>query len=264
MFGNDMTQDDLRRLYDANVVDQNGDKVGGVGQIYLDDQTDRPTWATVKTGLFGTKETFVPLAEAQLSADEIRVPYTKDFIKDAPNMDADHHLSEAEEDELYRYYNIGNGVAGTQQTTTTTTGTAAAGRVEGDRAAGDDPMVRREEELKVCTERVATGRVRLRKHVVTENETVNVPVTREEVHIEREPIREGDHAGRIGEGEKDIAVTTHEDRVVVDKDTVAKERIGLGKDVHTENQKVNEQVRKEQVEVVREDGHTDRDGDIRR
>ena len=100
MFGNDMTQDDLRRLYDATIVDQNGDKVGGVGQIYLDDQSDRPTWATAKTGLFGTKETFVPLDEAQMEGSEIRVPYTKDFIKDAPNVDAEHHISEQEEDEL--------------------------------------------------------------------------------------------------------------------------------------------------------------------
>lgn len=109
MFGTNMTQEDLRELYDANVVDESGDKIGGVGQIYLDDQTERPTWATVKTGLFGTKETFVPLAEASLDGVDIRVPYSKDFVKDAPQIDADHHITAQEEDELYSYYQTAAG-----------------------------------------------------------------------------------------------------------------------------------------------------------
>ena len=103
---------DINRLHGQNVVDQDGDKVGSVGQVYLDDETDRPTFVTVKTGLFGNNETFVPLDMAQNDGDDLRVPYTKDFIKDAPNVDADGHLSEQEQDEIYRYYQLDGGRAG--------------------------------------------------------------------------------------------------------------------------------------------------------
>ena len=269
MFGQNMTQDDITRMQNAEVVDQNGDKVGSVGQIYLDDQTQRPTWVTVKTGLFGTKETFVPLDQASQDGERIRVPYTKDFIKDAPNMDADHHISESEEDELYRYYNMSQergyadtdvnrrddaAVAGTTARTDVREGEA---RDRDMRDRNDDgSVVRREEELRVGTERVETGRVRLRKHVVTEQETVSVPVEREEVHVTREPVRDGEVGGRIG-GDEEVSVTLHEERPVVDKQTVAKERVGLDTETHRDTEQVSAEVRKEQVEV-------ERDGDVRR
>ena len=98
----------LDEVQNGTVVDQNGDKIGSVGQIYLDDVTDQPTWVTVNTGLFGNKESFIPLNGADISGSEIRVPYTKDFVKDAPNVDDDGHIGEAEQDELYRYYSMDN------------------------------------------------------------------------------------------------------------------------------------------------------------
>ena len=261
MFDKSMTQDELGRLYHANVIDETGDKVGGVGQIYLDDQNDRPTWVTVKTGLFGTRETFVPLQHASVQGDDIRVPYTKDFIKDAPSVDADGHISPEEETELYRYYRLEGGA---QQGVDARAGVAGVAtdrdvdvdrdRVEADRAEGDS-VVRREEELHVGKERVATGQVRLRKHVVTEQKTITVPVEREEYVVETTPVQEGDHGGRIGDDDGAV-VTLHEERPVVEKETVAKERVGLGKQVHTEERQVTESVAKEQVEVER-DGHGD-------
>lgn len=91
-------------LFDANVTDQNNDRIGKVEQVYLDDKTGLPTWVTVKTGIFGSKETFVPLDRAIISAEEIQVPYEKDFVEDAPNYDPDRHLDSAAETELYAYY----------------------------------------------------------------------------------------------------------------------------------------------------------------
>lgn len=280
MFDKAMTQDELARMYHANVIDETGEKVGGVGQIYLDDQSERPTWATVKTGLFGTRETFVPLAGASTQGDDLRVPYTKDFIKDAPSVDADGHISPEEEAELYRYYRLDgaghgvderHGVAGTGVATDHVADRDRVGidhdvnRADADRARTDrvegDSVVRREEELHVGKERVATGQVRLRKHVVTEQKTITVPVEREEYVVEREPIREGDHGGRIGDDDGAV-VTLHEERPVVEKETVAKERVGLGKEVHTEDRQVTETVAKEQVEVER-DGHANVERDAR-
>lgn len=253
MFGQNMTQDQLNGLYHADVLDETGDKIGGVGQVYLDDQSDRPTWVTVKTGLFGTKETFIPLDHASMSGNDIKVPYAKSFVKDAPNVEADHHITPEEETELYRYYNVEytGGVQGDVD---------RVADVDRDRvtdADRGDSVVRHEEELRVGKERVETGRVRLRKHVVTEQKTVTVPVQREEVRLESEPLQPGDvAAGRIGEEE--VSVTVSEERPVVDKDVVAKERVGLAKEVHTDERSVSESVAKEQVEVDR-DTVVDRD-----
>ncbi|MGI5471038.1 PRC and DUF2382 domain-containing protein [Streptomyces sp. CA-132043] len=93
-------------LAGLNVIDADGAKVGSVQQVYRDDATNEPEWITVRTGLFGTKETFVPLAGCTRVDDALRVPHTKDLIKDAPRMDADGHLEPSEEERLYRHYGL--------------------------------------------------------------------------------------------------------------------------------------------------------------
>ncbi|MCW2678507.1 MAG: uncharacterized protein JWR70_3547, partial [Modestobacter sp.] len=104
---------DVNRIIGTNAVDSDGSKLGKIGQVYLDDQTGRPEWATVSTGLFGTQESFVPLAEAEISGDSLRVPYDKSRVKDAPRVDTEQgHLSPDEEAELYRYYGVTTGDAG--------------------------------------------------------------------------------------------------------------------------------------------------------
>jgi PRC-barrel domain len=84
------------------MVDPVGDRLGMIDAIYLDDETGQPEWATVTSGLFGTKQTFVPLAQAQATGDSVQVPYDKAQVKDAPNMAADGQLSQDEEAALYR------------------------------------------------------------------------------------------------------------------------------------------------------------------
>ncbi|MFT8395746.1 PRC-barrel domain-containing protein [Propionibacterium sp.] len=101
-----MPDDNFDDLYNSEVVDRNGKKIGGVGQVYLDDKTGQPTWVTVKTGLFGTKENFVPLVHADIASGRIRVPYPEGTVKDAPTIDPDRHLDADEEADLYKYYGI--------------------------------------------------------------------------------------------------------------------------------------------------------------
>ena len=96
----------LASLTDADVVDERGDKVGGVGQIYLDDATGQPAWVSVKSGLFGMRESFVPLAAADVVDGDIQVPYSKNFIKDAPRVDADNHLDDGQQATLHSYYGV--------------------------------------------------------------------------------------------------------------------------------------------------------------
>lgn len=101
-----MADNNYDDLYNSDVIDTEGNKIGGVGQVYLDDKTGLPTWVTVKTGLFGTKETFVPLDVATLTENQIQVPYTEDFVKKAPSIDPDRHLDADEEAQLYQYYGV--------------------------------------------------------------------------------------------------------------------------------------------------------------
>ena len=117
---------DINRIEGSTVYDSTGDKVGKVGQVYLDDQTQQPTWVTVSTGFFGTSETFVPIEGARFEGDDIHVGFDKAKIKDAPRVEVDQHLSETEEAELYRYYGLewGSGYATDTTTTGTTTDTA--------------------------------------------------------------------------------------------------------------------------------------------
>ncbi|GAA2176911.1 PRC and DUF2382 domain-containing protein [Arthrobacter parietis] len=240
-----ITQNDISRILDSkgNVLDFDGNKVGSVGEIYVDDRTGNPSWVTVNTGLFGSKESFAPLDGATLEGDDVRVGYTKATIKDAPQVAPDAHLSELEEAELYRYYGITDGDYVSEPNSV---GRDTSGPVT------DDSMTRSEEQLHVGTERQETGRARLRKFVVTENVTKTVPVQREEVRVEREPITEanrGDALSGQGVSEDEHEVVLHEERPVVDKEAVPVERVRLNKDTVTEEQTVNEEVRKEQIDT---------------
>jgi uncharacterized protein (TIGR02271 family) len=260
------------------MVDRDGDKVGTIDAIYVDDQTGEPEWALVNTGLFGTRSTFVPIAQATGSGDRVQVPFEKQRIKDAPNMDPDGHLSEQEEQELWRHYGLDYGAAGGYAGTTggyagTTTETAGGyadtGRADYDRdtvgrdtsgPTTDDAMTRSEEELQVGTTQRERGRVRLRKYVTTDHEQVTVPVQREEVRVEREPITDA-NIGAATSGpdisEEEHEVTLREEEPVVEKRVVPRERVRLDTETVTDERQVSEEVRKEQIEV---EGDQDRLG----
>ena len=250
--------DTVRSWQGATMVDADGDKIGTIESIYLDDQTGEPEWALVNTGLFGTKSSFVPLAQATDAGDQVQVPYEKQLVKDAPRVDTDQHLSEAEEQQLWRHY-------GLDYDSGYTTDTADRDR-DGvyddvqDSAVGrdtsgpttDDAMTRSEEELQVGTETRERGRARLRKYVTTEQQTVTVPVQREEVRVEREPITEANlDAATSGPAisEEEHEVTLREEEVVVDKRAVPRERVRLDTETVTDERQVSEEVRKEQIEV---------------
>jgi uncharacterized protein (TIGR02271 family) len=296
--------DTLDRVIGADVYDADGTKIGTASEVFLDDQSGNPEWVTVKTGLFGTKETFVPIREADLTSDGLRVPVSKAQVKDAPKIDTDGHLSPDEEQELYRYYGVGgtgrhsdvdSTVTDTSRTTTNTGMGAGMTDPTGDRTANatsgytdttrgtdtsrgtagyedtnqhgtkghdtsgpttDDAMTLSEERVNVGTQQVEAGRARLRKYVVTENVTQTVPVSHEEVRVQREPITDA-NVGNAMDGpaisEEEHEVTLHAERPVVDKEAVPVERVRLDTETVTEQETVSEQVRKEQIEM---DGDT--------
>ncbi|MHA7145332.1 DUF2382 domain-containing protein [Arthrobacter sp. TmT3-37] len=281
-----LTQNDIDSILSGrgHVLDSNGTKVGSVGQVYLDDQTGDPSWVTVKTGLFGTSESFAPLQGANVNGDDVTIAYTKEQVKDAPRVESDGQISPEEEDRLYRHYELsghsGRTETNTTGTTGTTTGTAGyeTGYQSGDERRDrsdttvghdtsgpttDDAMTRSEEQLHVGTERREVGKARLRKYVVTENVTQTVPVSHEEVRIEREPITDanrGDAYDGPAISEEEHEVILHAERPVVEKEAVAVERVRLGKETVTEQETVTSDVRKEEIELLDTDETTTTDG----
>ncbi|MFW3171219.1 PRC-barrel domain-containing protein, partial [Geodermatophilus sp. CPCC 206100] len=170
--------DNISQVIGKDVYDQSGSKIGSASEVYLDDESGQPEWVTVRTGLFGTKESFVPLRSADLTGDGVRVSVSKDQVKDAPRVDTDGHLSPQEEQELYRHYGLQTGTTGTtdttvgtgrHETTTDVTGTAgvdtrpAVGR-DTSGPTTDNAMTRSEERLNVGTRTEEVGRARLRKY----------------------------------------------------------------------------------------------------
>jgi len=251
-----ISENDLSTVLGQTAYGSDGDKIGTVGQVYLDDRTGRPEWVTVTTGLFGTKESFVPLAEGNVSGDGLRLPYDKDKIKGAPQVEPEQgHLSEAEEAELYRYYGLadrhttGDGYANGREQVYDQ---EASGGHDTSGPNTDSAMTRSEERLRVGTQQQETGKVRLRKYVVTEQQQVTVPVEREEVRLEREPITDANRGEALSGpdiSEEVHEVTLHEERPVVQKETVPVERVRLDTDTVTEDVQVSEEVRKEQIDT---------------
>jgi uncharacterized protein (TIGR02271 family) len=257
------TTTDVQAWIDRQVVGEDDDKIGKIDQVYVDRETGEPKFLAVKTGLFGTNVSFVPIDEAREDGDKVAVPYTKDQVKDAPNIDEDADLSPAEEQRLYEHYSLGysayDGPDHESLTGRSGIGNDREGRFEREGAGHDtsgpttdDAMTRSEEELHVGTTSRESGRARLRKYVVTEQVEKTVPVQREEVRVEREPITDA-NAGRALDGpdisEEEHEVTLHAEEPVVETRAVPKERVRLEKDTVTEQESVTGEVRKERIDT---------------
>jgi uncharacterized protein (TIGR02271 family) len=248
-----ITMDQARTLQGKTLFGEENTKLGTIHTLYADREDGDPTFATVQTGMFGSKTSFVPLAEATLQGDDVFVPYSKQQVSDAPNVDEDSDLERPR-----------------MSASTRTTASAADGDQHGhdgdrgrdrdrrhrrprhQRPTTDSAMTRSEEQLRVGTAKTEVGRARLRKFVVTENVTQTVPVSREEVRIEREPITDanlGDAMDGPAISEEEHEVVLHAEQPVVQKEAVPVERVRLDKETVTEQAQVNETVRKEQIEM---------------
>ena len=337
---------DFSAVRGGTAYDSDGSKVGSVDEIYTDKDTGEPSFVTVHTGLFGSKTTFVPLADASVDGEDLRLPYDKAKIKDAPGVEPDADITDEEQDRLYDYYGLGGGTSGGQGGgyDATDAGTVTGGGApltdrdrdgnrgvdelrdgdrdrDGHREGGlldrdgdgnrgvdelrdgdrdvprggtdndefvdrererggqvgrdtsgpttDDAMTRSEERLNVGTRREEVGRARMRKYVTTERVSEEVPVSREEVRVTREPITDanaGDAYDGPGISEEEHEVTLHGERAVADKETVPVERVRMDTETVRGTETVEDEIRKEQIEVddgtgtTGDRGDRDRDG----
>ena len=256
------TREDVLSWRDRDLIDNDGDKIGKIDDIYLDRETDQPEWAVVTTGLFGTKRTFVPLQEATPDEDGIRVPFEKATVKDAPqDRPGRRALARRGADALpalrARLRRLRRSLRRARprhvRDDRDTRGDERGGPgVDTSGRNTDEAMTRSEEELRVGTTEREAGRVRLKKYVVEDQVTETVPVRREEVRVEREPITDAnvdDATDGPAISEEEHEVTLRAEEPVVEKRTVPKERVRLEKDVETDEREVSETVRSERIDV---------------
>jgi uncharacterized protein (TIGR02271 family) len=227
-----LTMNRLAELRGAPVYDTAGKKIGKVEEIFYDDESNEPEWIGLGAGMFGTKRVLVPVRGARIANDGVAVPYTKDVVKDAPDVESD-EISLKTERELYEYYY------------------EVGGSRRREASDGDAAVTRHEEELQVGKQEVEAGRARLRKWVETEPVEMNVQLRQETARVKREQIDEPVRDAELGEEQVDVPLRG--ERPVVQKQTVAKERIGLEKDVTTQRETIADEVRKERVEAEEDD-----------
>ena len=237
---NAVTIDQLSEARGVAVYDAAGEKIGAVEEIFYDEQTRQPEWLGIGTGFFGTKRVLVPVQGADMREDGFYVPYAKDQVKDSPDIDED-EISQETEQQLYAHY----GLQYSERSSESGLPEGAPGRESGQ--AGEASVTRSEEELEVGKREVDAGQVRLRKWVETEPVQADVELKRETARVTRERVDEPVSDAEIGEEE--IEVPLRAEKAVSQKRTVAKERIGLEKDVETERETVGDEVRKERVEI---------------
>jgi len=278
----------IQDLLNATAFDAQGEKLGKINNLFVDDKTGQPTFIEVNHGLFGMSSSLVPLRGHRLNGDELKLAFDKDLIKDAPDIDFENQLTAADQETIYEHYHLTDvqdvetyvtdrpaaddsnlaGFAGAAGAGAAGAG-AAAGTTEKDVIDRDEREVREpvagqsndiileKEKLNVGTERVASGEARLRKYQVEETETVEVPVTREEVRIERTPISPEEAKNYVGSDATEATVTLHEDKVNVTKESVPVERVSLGTEQVQETRTVTDTVKHDEIDTKGVDGLTD-------
>ncbi len=201
------TSQQWENLIGLTATDADGNKIGKVGQVYLDEGTGQPEWVTVSTGMFGTRQSFAPLYGSSVHDDQLVLAVSKELVKDAPSVEDDGRLEEAEVTALYQHYAANLDPAGRSRTEDAGDDRYAGRHADTEAGRGvpqgeetDGAMTRSEERLNVGTESVPVGRARLRKYVVTENVTRTVPVSHEEVRLEREPVTDANRDAALPAG----------------------------------------------------------------
>lgn len=244
-----LTTQEVPQLIGKDAYSPDGDKIGRIGQVFLDVQTNQPEFATVNTALLGTKESFVPLTQASWSSGgRLTVPFSKDQVKAAPSVSpTEQGLSQQDEQRLYEHYGLPYGQAHSQTGLPEETQPSGVGET-----SSDDAMTRSEEQLDVGTRAEQSGRARLRKYVETEHVETSVPVRREHAVVEHEPITD-DNVDRATSG-PDISEAEHEEVLYEEKPVVGKrtepvERVRLRKEQDTSEEQVSEEIRKERIKA---------------
>jgi uncharacterized protein (TIGR02271 family) len=265
------------RFAGYTVYDQNYDKIGKVDDLFVD-ENDQPEYIGVKMGFLGTRSTLIPMDLARVNDERqlIEVAADKETVKDGPTFDDDREITPDFENEVYSYFGLQRSDAAENgayysDEETAGTGTAGPGITMGDiesgtfrehppgeegvyDQAGSDPedelrVQRTEEELTAGTREREAGALNVRKRVRIDHETVEAPTRHEEVTVERVPVEGEATASEAEIGDEEVRVPVTEEEVVVEKRPVAKEEVRIRKDVVEDTEVVEEDVRREEVDI---------------
>jgi uncharacterized protein (TIGR02271 family) len=269
------------RFAGYEVYDQSGSKIGKVDDLFVD-EGDNPEYIGVKMGFLGTSSTLIPWEAVSSTDDEgraITVAADKETAKNGPAFDDDREITPEFEQQVYSYYGLSrssgseSGSYGSYYSDETDAGTVGPGMSMGDtesgefrehaltdegvnQSRGDDlededelRVQRTEEELAAGTREREAGALNVRKRVRTDRERIEVPTRHEEVTVERVPVSEGTAATEAQIGEDEVSVPVTEEEVVVEKRPVAKEEVRIRKDVVEDTEVVEEDVRREEIDV---------------
>lgn len=243
-----MTNEQWARLQGQTVFDSAGQKVGEVQRVFYDPGTKQPSWITVRGGRFGSQESFVPLTGSRVGSGGLAVAVDRDVIQHAPLVDADAEMSVEDAARLNRYYEGTPLNTPSAEPTPTETGQPAQ-------------LTSFEEQLRVGTETVENGTVRLHKHVVTEPVETTVPLHHEEVSIERSAPDETRPAAGHTFDDEVVEVTLKAERPTIAKEPVPVETVRMTTRTETNEHKVRDEVRRERIEV--EDERVNDDAGLR-
>ena len=265
------------RFAGYTVYDQNYDKIGKVDDLFVD-ENDQPEYIGVKMGFLGTRSTLIPMDLARVNDERqlIEVAADKETVKDGPTFDDDREITPDFEIEVYSYFGLQRSDAAENgayysDEETAGTGTAGPGITMGDiesgtfrehppgeegvyDQSGSDPedelrVQRTEEELTAGTREREAGALNVRKRVRIDHETVEAPTRHEEVTVERVPVEGEATASEAEIGDEEVRVPVTEEEVLMEKRPVAKEEIRVRKDVVEDVETVEEDVRREEVDV---------------
>jgi uncharacterized protein (TIGR02271 family) len=226
-----ITVDELRELRNAPVYTADGEEFGHVGEIWYDEDTREARYLKVGRGALGLRAVFVPVQGGTVRDDGFQVPFSREQLESSPELGEDEDWTEEREHELSSYY-AGDDFRRERDTSV---------------SDADAAITRSEEEIQVGKRDVEAGQVRLSKWVETEPVEMDVGLRRETARVTREPIDQP--ASGADFSEEEIEVPLRSEEAVVEKQAVAKERIGIEKDVDTEQRTISDEVRKERVDV---------------
>ncbi|UIJ35612.1 YsnF/AvaK domain-containing protein [Allobranchiibius sp. GilTou73] len=255
-----ISTEQLHGLPGSTATDSTGDTIGSIRQVYLDDHTGQPSWATVTTQSPGNPEVFIPLHDAQIDEQGVNFPYTTAAIAAAPHIDTGRHLDAQQEVELSRYYGVhmGDAVAAPPGAITHPLPVDHPGGVpQTDAQGGAVPiadeagvMIAREEQLHTTTRRRASRRVRFRKVIVTEEKTLTVSVRREELRVEQMNITDDGFTDEAAAPvQNDHTIVLHEEVPVLTLQTRPFEAVHISIERVTGQQRVTDQIRAEHIKV---------------
>jgi uncharacterized protein (TIGR02271 family) len=258
------------------VYDHDYEKIGKVDDLFVD-ENDSPEYIGVKMGFLGTRSTLIPFELSRVNDERqvIEISKNKETVKNGPTFDDDREITPEFESEVYSYYGLQH-TNGTDSRSAygsyySDEGTVGPGMTMGDtetgefrqhaaydegvnQSRGDDlededelRVQRTEEELAAGTREREAGQLKVRKRVRTDREHIEVPTRHEEVSVERVPVEGEAKEAEIGEDEVVVPVT--EEEVVVGKRPVVKEEVRIRKDVVEDTEVVEEDVRREEIEV---------------